>query len=261
MGGTDIPPSPPSVQVNLPKRPWLLWGASLALVLSGVWWTRLSWLPELGTQLNVSDPLSYAPAVLILPGSEETRPFVAAGLMRAGFADRVLVPETRANSDVRSGVHRSTLETTQQILIRRGIPTEKIVTLTGDSDSTIGDAEALERYFQQSGVTDVIIVTNAYHSRRARWAFRHVLPEHQHRLRFYSAPNGFDDRIWWTSRNGRESVLSEWLKFAFYVMYHGHGWLWCVVLAMLGGTITFTRRHRKQGTDHDGICTPPPANR
>lgn len=198
------------------------------LLIGGAWSTRLRWLPAIGTALNISDPLSPAPVLLILPGSEETRPFVAAGLYKAGCADLVLMPVTRDNPDVDDGVELSNAETTRQIIIRRGVLATQIVTLAGSSDSTLSDALALDRYFRESGVTDVIIITNAYHSRRARWVFRHVLPEHQHRLRFYSAPNGFDARTWWTSRRGRQCVVSEWLKRGYYLMYHGRGWLWCV---------------------------------
>ncbi len=234
----------------------LVVSASLGLLLSTIWIVRDDWLPTIGLALNVSDPLRHAPIVLILPGSEETRPFVAAGLMRAGYADLALIPETRNNPGVLGGMELSTAETTRQILLRRGIPGEKIMTLIGSSDSTIGDATALNRYFEQSGATDVIIVTSAYHSRRARWTFRHVLPEHQARLRFYSAPNGYDDRMWWVSRKGRRAVLSEWLKFAFYVTYHGDGWLWCVVSTLVGGGLVLIRRRSlAKGSNHVGVRT------
>lgn len=231
------------------QRLWVVIGFSFILASGLAWTTRLRWLPEIGMSLDVSSPLRYAPVVLILPGDEETRPFVAAGLMNAGYADRALVPETRANSDVLKGVESSTSEITRQILIRRGIPEKRIVTLSGASDSTLNDAWALNRYFQQFGATDVLIVTSAYHSRRARWTFRHVLPEHQSRLRFYTAPNEFDSRTWWTSRTGRQTVLSEHLKSLFYLTYHGQGWLWCVVSATVGGSVVLALYYVK-GSGH-----------
>lgn len=186
---------------------------------------------------------------MILPGSEETRPFVAAGLLKAGYADVALVPETRASPGVRDGSVLSTAETSRQILIRRGISERQIVILPGESDSTLQDAQALGRYFQEFGETNVIVVTNAYHSRRAKWCFQHVLPTQQQRLRFYSAPNGFDDRLWWTSRRGRQCVLSEWLKFVYYLMRHGRGWVWVVVSTMLAVAIAFSRHRRKESED------------
>lgn len=215
------------------------------------WSTRSGWLPWLGTGLDIGVPLQPAPAVLILPGSEETRPFVAAGLIRAGYAEYALVPETRTNPDIQDGVTSATSETTRQILLKRGISDTKIVMLPGSSDSTFGDAQALSRYFEQNGVADVLIVTNAYHTRRARWVFRQVLPDQRDRLRFYSAPNGFDARIWWTSRAGRQAVLSEWIKFLFYLMYYGRGWLWCLIAAATGWMV----RSRVQGVRHGGVRT------
>ncbi len=231
------------------KKPWrrrLCCEAGIFLLMSIAWFTRMHWLPAIGSALHVSDPLAYAPLVFILPGSEETRPCVAARLMKAGYADRAIIPETRPHSDVLASIALSTSDTTRQLLIQQGLTDAVIVTLPGASESTLGDAIALDKYFQQSGVTDVILVTNAYHSRRARWAFQRVLPQHRHRLRIYTAPNGFDERSWWTTRRGRYCVLSEWMKYSYYLIRYGHGWVWCLVLTILGGAIVFTRLNRKE---------------
>lgn len=221
-------------------------GSVVFFWLSGTWWLR-----GLGEWLDVGVPLRPAQSVLILPGSEETRPFVAAGLIRAGYAKNALIPETRTNPDIQDGVAYATAETTRQILLKRGISPANIVMLPGSSDSTFGDAQALSRYIEQTGDVDVLIVTNAFHSRRARWVFRQVLPSQVDRLRFYSAPNGFDARVWWTSRAGRQAVLSEWIKFLFYLMYYGWGWLWCMVAVAAGWAI----RSRIQGVRNVGIRT------
>lgn len=236
------------------RRSLLLMLLVTGIVSLGI--TRNSWLPLVGTCLDIGEPLHAAQCVFILPGSEETRPFVAAGLIRAGYADIALIPETRANPDIIQGITSATSETTRQILLKRGISPSKIVMLPGSSDSTFGDAQALSRYLEESEVADVLIVTNAYHSRRARWVFRQVLPSHCDRLRFYSAPNGFDARIWWTSRAGRQAVISEWIKFLFYLMYYGRGWLWCLIVAVIGGTVRLRcRQMRTLGVKHVGVWT------
>ena len=251
-------------------RVWLAWGAGLALLLLGAWLSRPCWLPVIGTSLNVSDPLKPARAVLILPGSDDSRQIVAAGLIKAGYADLALVPDTRelstaANPHVRPGEALSATEMTRQILIRRGISESRIVTLEGDSDNTLGDAMALDRYFQRFGVIDVIIVTNANHSRRARWAFTQVLSQQQSHLRFYTAPNGYDASVWWISRKGRQAVLSEWVKFAIYFTYYGPGWIWCMVLFTIGGTLGLHRRQASrchlQGPEHVGVRHPDQSGR
>ena len=233
-------------------------GILLSMVLYGIWHTRFQWLPMVATSLDISDPLKPAQAVVILPGSEETRPHIAAGLMKAGYADFAFIPETQVNSGAPEIRGIASTKNNRRILTQRGIAEDRIVTLNGVSDSTYGDAIALERYFQHAKAVDVIIVTNAFHSRRARWAFRHVLPEHQSHLRFYSAPNGFDANCWWTDRQGRYDVLTEWAKLVCYVMTYGHGWLWCVSLASVPVTISLAKHHanrcRAQETEHVGVC-------
>lgn len=224
------------------RRTWILClCVVIAVGLLATWVTRLAWLPWMSTALIVSDPLQYAPAVLLLPGSEDIRPQVAASLVKAGYADRVLIPETRANPDVLTGQQHPTTELTRQFLVQRGITRENIVILEGSSDSTFDDAQVLKNYFAVSGPTDIIVVTSAYHTRRAQWVFHHVLAEDKHHLRFYAAPNGFDTRHWWTSRKGRRAILSELLKLPFYVVYHGFGWFWVAVLTLVGGMFILRR--------------------
>ena len=256
---------PPCAPIKTRGRVRLVCGAVLALILWGAWDSRLNWLPVIGTSLNVSDPLRPAQAVLILPGSDDSRQIVAAGLMQSGYADRVLIPETRgtnrgANPDTGPAGWPTATELTRRILLRQGVPESKIVILDGESHSTMGDAMALDCYFRKVGDFDVIVVTNASHSRRARWAFRHVMPQHQSRLRFYTAPNGYDASRWWISRRGREAVYTEWVKLAFYFTYYGPGWRWCVVLFTIVCTLVVIRRPptqcHLQGSEHVGVRNP-----
>lgn len=238
-----------SMNAKTPSCPWWLRGAVLMLAIGAVWSTRLRWLPPLGTSLNISGPISAAPSVLILPGSEKTRSTVAAELLRKGLAEVVIIPETRPQVVQPGGVEISTAEATRQILLGCGVPSAAIIILPSASESTVGDALALRRHFQQQGATDVIVVTHAYHTRRARWTFRQILPEHQQRLQFYAAPNEFDDRLWWTSRRGRQCVLSEWLKYVYYIVRYGHGWVWGVSTTLLVGAIAWARHRRKESED------------
>ncbi len=243
---SSIPPP----LLPLPPRPrWrraLFRLLAVSAVLLTSWLTRSHWLPSIGTILDIGEPIRKTPALLILPGSEETRPFVAASLIQAGHADLALIPETWVTPDVRNGVSLSTAETTRQILRKSGVPNVQIVNLKGESDSTFGDATALRNYFESHGICDVTIVTNAYHTRRARWIFRQVLPMYEDRLHFYSAPNDFEAETWWHSRKGRQAILSEWLKFAFYLVYHGHGWLWGLLgVGTIAGFSLVRRRFRK----------------
>ncbi len=217
-------------------------------------------MPKLATGLDVSEKPQPADAIFIFPGSEDARPALAADLIQAGYAPLVMTPETSQSPtppSVQGGA--STLRTIK-ILTKRGVLPSQIVVLEGISTSTFTDIQALARYFEQNGPIDVIAVTNACHTRRARWVLQQVMPEHQSRVRFHAVPDSFDPQRWWTSRGGRNDVLTEWVKLLYYRLIHGYGWLWCVVLALACVTIAAVRHSanqcRAEEPKHVGVRNP-----
>lgn len=57
--------------------------------------------------------------VVVLPGELNTRPFVAAALVNAGLARRVIVPEPRTSLDVAEGRVKAHEEVTRMVLESR----------------------------------------------------------------------------------------------------------------------------------------------
>jgi len=208
--------------------------------------SRDMFLPALSHWLNVGEFPDCAEHVLILPGDETLRPLVGAALVNAGVARDVLIPETRVSADVKDGVSLPTTEVIRSVLMHRGIPEEKIVSLGGASRTTFDDARALQVYLEGKPADRVIVITNAFHTRRSRYIFRRVLGAEAERLRFVAAPNpGFADDDWWRHRSGLRIILSENFKLGFYLIRYADPRLWAVCGSLALGLLLIGWRQGK----------------
>ncbi len=184
-------------------------------------------LPGLCRWLDVGEAPVCADHVFVLPGDETYRPITAAAVFKAGLAENVLIPETDANADVRDGLKPQTADVLRRILLHRGIPRDKVLCLTGASRTTFEDATALSAYLETRPDDRVIVVTNAYHTRRARFIFRRVMGDTADRLQFVAAPNpGFAEKTWWQNRSSANAVLSENVKLGFYLFRYSGPYVW-----------------------------------
>ncbi len=215
-------------------------GVKSLVVLIGlaVCWVILSRpatvLPGLCRWLDVGEAPACAEHVLVLPGDETYRPIVAAAVLKAGLAKDVLIPETDANADVTDGIKPQTAEVLRRILLQRGIPTDKVLCLEGASRTTFEDATALSAYLETRPQDRVIVVTNAFHTRRARFIFRRVMGDNADRLQFVAAPNpGFADETWWQNRSSANMVLSENVKLGFYLFRYSGPYVWVSSLLLI----------------------------
>jgi len=176
-------------------------------------------LPPLSRWLDVGTAPGPADCVIVLGGGEETRPFVAAALVKAGLARRVLVSQTVSSPQGAAGTRLPAHEISRRVLRHRGVAEQDIVMLEPPAANTYEEALALGAFLDASPGARVSVVTSDYHTRRARWVFRHVLGQRATQLSFVSAPNEeFFAANWWQSPEGFIDVVGEYLKFAFYVL-------------------------------------------
>jgi uncharacterized SAM-binding protein YcdF (DUF218 family) len=217
-------------------------------------------LPILCGWLDVGEEPDCAEHVLVLPGDPTYRPLVAAALVKAGLVRTVLIPETYLSADVKDGLTPPTASVLRRVVESRGVPSEDVVLLEGESRTTFGDARALLRFLQGRPQDRVIVVTNAFHTRRARFIFRRVLGREADRLRFVAAPNpGFADHDWWKHRSGASTVLSENLKLGFYRVRYSSVRDWTSVALLIGIALLLRRQQRKHRPPVPRPSRPAPA--
>jgi uncharacterized SAM-binding protein YcdF (DUF218 family) len=192
---------------------WLRWLLIPALVL-GMLVVLHPWLlPLAGSYLDVSQPPRAVDDVLVLGGGRDTRPFVAAALYKAGLAQRVLLPTVKASPENEDGLSPLDHEVMRRVLLKRGVPPDAIVQLPDEVNSTADEARSLAKYLDEHPKRRVAVVTNAYHTRRARWIFRAALGDRAADAPFFAAPSdGFDAGNWWRCEEGWCSYCNEYVK-------------------------------------------------
>lgn len=215
------------------------------LAVLGGWSLRRQWLPATARWLDVGGPPHRVDAVFVLPGDEQVRPFVAAALVKAGFADRAIFPKNAPLPEpIRAG-RPTTDEVIRRVLERRGLGQQQIVRLEGDTTTTAQDLEALNRYLLDHPETRVAVVTSHYHTRRTRLLLDALLGERASRVSFISAPtDGFSAGDWWLHETGFFAITSEYLKLAYCLVRYTH-LPWYAAAVVAGCCLLLViRRHR-----------------
>ena len=223
----------------------------LAVLTAGVALTALysargRLLPAVARWLDVGKPPNRADWIMVLPGGENARPFVAAAIIKAGLAGQALVPAMATSPSVEDGIVPRTHEIICRVLTHRGVPEGDVLILQGQSDSTFGDIEALARFLESSPEARVTVVTDGYHTRRVRWTVARLLGERAQQISFVSAPTEeFCVDTWWQTDVGCMAIVGEYLKLAYYALRYGSLAYWIAGCGGLAVTLLAYRRVRK----------------
>ena len=172
--------------------------------------------------LIVNAPLEHADAIVVLSGASSfvERTHVAAQLYSEGTAEKVLLTNDNLQGGWLSSEQRNPFfyERARWELERLGVPQSKIEVLGPIVSSTQEEALAVRDYVESSKIRSVLIVTSAYHSRRALRTFQRALAGRA-RVGLVSPPPGWQApgaASWWLSARGWRTVPTEYLKIVYY---------------------------------------------
>jgi uncharacterized SAM-binding protein YcdF (DUF218 family) len=177
----------------------------LLVFCSALYLARRPLLRFAGESWIVDESLDHADAIIVLSDDNfyADRVTRAAELMREGKAPVVVASGRRLRP------YAGIAELMQHDLIERGVAKEKIISFPQDADNTREEAEALKNLVLEKKWTSVLIVTSNYHTRRARYIFRHVFPRGV-ALAVVSARDGdFDPQQWWEKRKSFKELTRE----------------------------------------------------
>lgn len=153
----------------------------------------------------IEDPLERADALIVLSDDNfyADRATRAAELFRQGLAPLVVASGRRLRPS--AGI----AELMEHDLVERAVPREKIVRIAHDADNTREEAEVVAQLATDRRWRSVIVVTSNYHTRRARYIFRHTFPAGVD-VRVASARDGdFDPERWWEKRKSIKELARE----------------------------------------------------
>jgi uncharacterized SAM-binding protein YcdF (DUF218 family) len=165
-------------------------------------------LPPLAQVLVVGDSPQKADAIVVLGGGSGEREEMGAKLYAQGLADVVF---TTGGSIPLPGMKEQTWAALSAVALERlGVPAEKIIQIP-DSTSTCDDAR-LSYARLPAGAKRVMIVTDPYHTRRAKWLFGIGAPNMQVIAVADDLP-WFNPQTWWQNEQSLIVVEQEYIKF------------------------------------------------
>jgi uncharacterized SAM-binding protein YcdF (DUF218 family) len=183
--------------------------------------------PRLAETLIVEKPLARSDAILVLGGSavylERTQK--AAEIYRSGISSRILLTDDggRAGWSRAEQKNPKFVELARKSLIEQGVPAEVIEILQPEVAGTIDEARRLEEISRERNYRSVLLVTSAYHSRRALRTFDKALAESNLQIGLKYVPPGLQTpppHYWWLSPAGWNLVAGEYVKTAYYWLYY-----------------------------------------
>ena len=168
--------------------------------------------------LVVNDPVK-SEVILVLAGDrDDSRFWYAVKLVDEGFAPRLVLDVHSPGSQF--GVSDTDLA---RAFVTKNAP-DRATVCEVFADSTFGETVDVARCLQPLPVSSVLIVTSAYHSRRALTIFQRRLPQYQWHVAALGGPTDpgtpwvrTADQ-WWKHRRWAKTVVDEWQKWVWWFL-------------------------------------------
>ena len=205
-------------------RAILVAGALFLLLFILVFAFRAQILTGVADYLIIEDSLQPADAIVLLNGDYDTRPFRAGDLYLQGLAPKIIIARAENTPAVDLGLVPNDTDISVGVMQKLGVPPEKIIILPlpGGTTSTFDEAALVKKYIQANQLHRIILVTSAFHTRRARWIFKKTFAGLPVTLEMAAAAHiGFDHTNWWKNETGLITLNNEYVKLAYYFFkYH-----------------------------------------
>lgn len=195
---------------------WTIRGVFLLTAWALIAWSGASWL-------IINSELRTADTILILSGSGAYQERVqrATELYKDGLAPIVVLTNDGQQGGWSVADQRNlfSYEMASRELLSQGVPKDAIIVIPIPVSSTHEEAIRFREYAEQHKLKSALIVTSAYHSRRALWTFRHVCEGSEIWFGIETAPPGKQTPTpvsWWLYPKGWSSVAGEYVKWVYY---------------------------------------------
>ena len=196
------------------------------LLLLIVAWFVVAWVAA--RALIVTEDLPKADAIVVLSGSSTyiERTHKAAELYGEGRAPLVILTDDNMRGGWSSAQQRNPyfVERAHEELVKQGVPPVQIRVAPGVADGTREEALIIRDYALAQRLRSILVVTSAYHSRRALRTLRQALDGTGTTLGIATAPTGWQTPAppwWWLHFEGWRSVGGEYVKLIYYWLKYG----------------------------------------
>ena len=195
-----------------------------AALIWGAYAFRSVLLPMPARFLVVRDVLEPADVIYVLNGDPNLRPAHAANLYRMGLAPLVAIARAGDSPMVKLGLQLNTTDMCINVLRKLGVPQSSIVELRSPNGvgSTFDEAQLLRSFASEHSLRRIIVVTSAFHTRRAGWIMRRVLRDAPVQVAMAPIEDPkYSPSNWWTREDGQIAVNDEYVKLVWYRLRYG----------------------------------------
>jgi uncharacterized SAM-binding protein YcdF (DUF218 family) len=155
----------PTLQIGRKTKAAVLVLIAITLILA----SHQFWLPLIGRFLVVADPLQQADSIVVLGGGRRERVECGAKLFESDYAPWFIV--TNSPLDI-PGIRAEYAELMKAEAVWQGVSEEHILVAPATVETTYQEALAVRQLAEERGLRSLIVVTDPFHTRRARMAFR-----------------------------------------------------------------------------------------
>ena len=170
---------------------------------------------------TVNNATPGADVIVVLSGGKDTRIPHALKLFEEGYAPEILLTDEKKRN-IRFSHLFPTNEMIAQVMIEElemSVPVSTIQSQKGGATSTFDEAYDLLKLSENKRYRHLILVTDAFHTRRAYHAFQTVFEDTEIKIEMSAASNEiFNVNNWWTSDQGISAYVLESIKYPVYLL-------------------------------------------
>ena len=195
----------------------------IVLVLSLLVFTMFSdkILTSYAKSFTINSATKSADLIFILGGNPKTRPAKAVELVKDGYSNTIVMTHIKDKAVKYQEYFVEEEQLTANILQSEDMNLTMIDCIKKDgATSTFDEAYSLANYVKKQNLKHVIIVTDAFHTRRALYAFKKVFKLQDVDVKLESAAaynNVYFENNWWKTEKGLRAYIIEPIKFFFYI--------------------------------------------
>lgn len=193
----------------------------ISLVCVIALWPLLAWLAA--RSLIVKSELSQADAIVVLsgPGTYVERTDWAARLYHERRAPLIVVSNEGLLSGWSASDDRNLYfhELAARRLEQRGVPVTDLRVVSDIGAGTYQESTRVCDYASAEKLNRILIVTSAYHSRRALWSIQRACQDKPIQIGMESPSPGWQTPApasWWLHKSGWRFVAGEYVKMMYY---------------------------------------------
>lgn len=154
--------------------------------------------------------------IAVLSGNDESRIREAARLYHSGVAYNIILSKT---SQVFGEYDLPYTMLQQEMLDELDIPTGAIYIAEITAKNTGQEASGIKRRMYDLGYSTVMVVTDAWHTRRVHMIFRDSFKKTDFKVLVHPVPNSsYNKYLWWLSPEGWNNTVSEYIRILGYLI-------------------------------------------